>query len=64
VNPEKDQESLVPRECFLVIILCSNEWLPRLIQGETFFLVHVVRVELGLHHLLNDGFLGQDTGVI
>jgi hypothetical protein len=59
----------MPREGLPVIICGLNEWFPRLAQGETFFSVHIVRMDLNLSCFPNEafhasGFLGQDTGVI
>jgi hypothetical protein len=46
-----------------------NEGLLGTAEGETFFPVNVVRMELNLHHFYNDtfhssGFLCQDTGIM
>jgi hypothetical protein len=68
VGPEKDQESLLPKESLPAIIQGLSEWLQRLALGETFLLAHVVRMELSLCCISDDAFhalfLGQDTLVM
>jgi hypothetical protein len=56
----------MPRKGSLAIIQGLDELLPGLVQGEIFFPVHVVRMELKLYCFPNDasGFLGLDSVAI
>jgi hypothetical protein len=67
MGPDKGQQSLLPS--LPAIIQGSNEWLPRLAQGETFLPVHV-EMELYLcvaslmMRSMHPGFLARILGAL